>query len=160
MIDFNKLKMVLWDFDDTLCVHKNHKNLAENDLTYNVNVLLKGKDAWKDCDANYHMRQFAINCKNSGVRQGLLSACNSSKHAQGKVDWVNDRYEIELENFCVGTPEQKLEMLLAIAEAYGFKRNEILLVDDYWRNFEDAANAGFQACTPIEIVNYIENMML
>ena len=66
-------------------------------------------------------------------------------------------YNIELENFCVGYAEGKIEMMNAIHSAYGYDKNEILIVDDLYPTLEKAANEGFQACTPMEIVNYIED---
>lgn len=49
-------------------------------------------------------------------------------------------------------------MLIAIEETFAYKKAEILIVDDNWETLVEAANYGFQACTPMEIVNYVNNM--
>ena len=155
MIALENIKIVLWDFDDTLCMHEFHDGNGDSDHMYNVDVLLHGTDAWNTCKPNIHMKRFMTLCCNKGIRQGLISSTIFYKHAANKCDWVKDKYGVELENFCVGTPKAKLDMMLAIADAYNYKRDEILIVDDFWENLERAANNGFQACTPMEVVNFI-----
>lgn len=158
MISLDKIKIVLWDFDDTLCIHEFHGNNPENEHQYNVNILLYGKDAWSAGKVNIHVKKFMTLCMNRGITQGLISATRSYKHAIGKCDWVKENYGVELENYCVGDFEAKLDMMLTIEEAYNYKRDEILIVDDFWKNLERAANNGFQACSPMEIVNFIMNL--
>ena len=158
MINLNNVKIVLYDFDHTLCIHSYHD--CSNDTTheYNIEVLLHGKDAWSDCKLNMHMKKFIEECNKRGIRQGLISATHSYKHASAKNDWVKTNYGIELENFCVATADDKIEMMNSIADAYKYSRDEILIVDDYWYTLEKAANNYFQACSPMEVVNYIEDL--
>lgn len=155
MLVLENIKVVLWDFDDTLCIHKFHGSDSDSEHMYNVDVLLHGKDAWNTGKPNIYMKRFMKLCSDKGIKQGLISSTTSYKHAIGKCDWVKDNYGVELENFCVGTFEAKLDMMLAIADAYNYERDAILIVDDFWENLERAANNGFQACTPMEIVNFI-----
>ena len=54
----------------------------------------------------------------------------------------------------------KLGMLIAIAEAFDYARDEILLVDDVWDNLERAADNGFQSATPVEVINFVEQHKL
>ena len=156
MIKIGQLKCVLYDFDDTLCIHRDHRESESSKADYDRDVFLNGAGAWRDCATNQHMKEFIDMCEANGVRQGLISATTSAKHMQGKVDWVKENYGIELENFCVSTPEAKLRIMLALADTSGFHKYEILIIDDYFENVTRAANAGFMACTPMEVVNFIE----
>lgn len=156
MINLDKLKIVLYDYDHTLCIHTYHNASDDTTHEYNINVILNGKEAWSTCKPNKHMKEFMELCKSKGIRQGLISATHSNKHGNSKNEWVLDRYGIELENFCVSTSEDKIEMMKAIADAYNYERYEILIVDDYYATLELAANNNFQACSPMEIVNFIE----
>lgn len=54
----------------------------------------------------------------------------------------------------------KLGIMIAIAEAFGFEHDEILLVDDLWENLERAADNGFQSASPVEVINYVEEYSL
>lgn len=157
MIIIDNLKLILYDFDHTLCIHKYHDSSDDTTHSYNVDVLVNGKEAWSHCTTNKHMKEFMELCKEKGIRQGLISATHSYKHASAKNDWVLDKYGIELENFCVAKADDKIEMMNSIADAYYYERYEILIVDDYFAILENAANNNFQACSPMEIVNFIES---
>lgn len=54
----------------------------------------------------------------------------------------------------------KLGMLIAVAKAFGYARDEILLVDDMCSNLERAADNGFQAASPVEVINLVEKHKL
>ena len=151
MIDFSFIKIVLYDFDDTLCIHEFHRE----DPNYNVKVLLKGKDTWNTGKPNKQMKEFMELCFSKGIRQGLISATSSFKHMKGKEDWVKENYDISLENFCVCSADAKVDMMLTISEAYRLDPNQILIVDDFYDILDKASSKGFQACTPMEVVNFI-----
>lgn len=155
MIDLKNLKLVLYDFDDTLCIHKCHEDNDDLDHLYNINILVGGLAAFNDGSTSLFMKKFMDVCARMNIRQGLISAALSYKHCEAKNEWVRRNYDINLENFCVGSANGKIDMMTAIADAYCFDKNEILIIDDYWYTLEKASNLGFQACTPMEIVNYI-----
>lgn len=160
MIDVKKIKIILWDFDDTLCFHSDHTSaLDEFDTEYNVGALL-GKDVYYTCSMNYTIKRFIDYAKRENKRQGLISGVDCFIHAKNKENWVIEHYGIELENYCVGSQEMKLGMLIAIAEAFNYAHDEILLVDDVWDNLERAADNGFQSATPVEIINFVEEHKL
>ena len=155
MINLDKIKIVLWGFDDTLCIHEFHSGDSDSKRMYNFDVLFNGKDAWNMCKPNIFMKKFMNLCLNKNIKQGLISTTISYKHATGKCEWVRENYGIELENFCVGTYKAKIDMMLAISDAYDYEKYEILIVDGFGENLERAADNGFQACSPMEVVNYI-----
>lgn len=156
MIELDKVKVALWDFDDTLCIHYHHGSSKEETHKYNLNVFKYGTKAWDGCKPSKTMKGFIDVLKEKGIKQGLISATTSAKHMNSKVEWVLENYGIELENYCVSSFEEKLEMMITIADALSIKREEILIIDDYWENLERAANNGFQACSPMEIVLMFE----
>lgn len=157
MIDFGKIKMVLFDFDDTLAIHEWHDNSPEEQLKYDKSVLTDGAGAWSHLRPSRHMSEFMKSCAEANIKMGLISAGMSFQHLKGKADWVKEVYGYKLENYCVGRVEAKLDMMIALAEAYEIPRNQILIVDDYWLTLERAANAGFMAASPMEVVNFVES---
>ena len=160
MIDVKKIKIILWDFDDTLCFHSDHTSaLDEFDTEYNVGVLL-GQDVYSACSMNNSIKRFIDYAKRENKRQGLISGVDCFIHAKNKENWVKEHYNVELENYCVSSQEMKLGMLIAIAEAFDYARDEILLVDDVWDNLERAADNGFQSATPVEVINFVEQYKL
>lgn len=160
MLNLKKVKMILWDFDDTLCFHSDHSSPAdEYDTEYNVKVI-NGEDAYSTCKMNYSIAKLMNWAVNEGKRQGLVSGVTCFVHARNKENWVKDHYGVALENFCVSSQEMKLGIMVAIAEAFGFEHDEILLVDDLWENLERAADNGFQSASPVEVINYVEEYFL
>ena len=43
MINLDKLKIVLYDYDHTLCIHTYHNASDDTTHEYNINVILNGK---------------------------------------------------------------------------------------------------------------------
>lgn len=158
MINFEKLKIALFDFDDTLAVHSIHvTESVEDRLQYNTLVLQKDLNAWSGCMPNDHLKSFILKCQKNGIRIGLISVTTSYPHMVMKQRWVEQNYGMVLENYCVCSAAEKVHMLEAISKAFRFNLNEILIVDDLWSTLESAADAGFQSASPIEVVNFINN---
>ena len=152
MVNLDKVKLVLWDFDDTLCIHTDHTSAKDEfDTEYNVKVL-RGEDPYTECFVSEELMTIMHDLERRGVRQGLISATRGYVHAKNKEMWVREKYGVQLENHCVSNSHMKLGMLLAIAEADGLNREEILIVDDYYENLTEAADAGFQAAAPLEMI--------
>lgn len=158
MIKLEEVKVALFDFDDTLCIHKNHASSTEKQhRLHHASIVRKELSMYSECTTSKHLKAFMLECKEKGVKLGLISATPSFAFSQVKHDWVLQKYGIDLENYCVGTFEAKLDVMIAISDAYKIPRSSILLVDDYFRNNKMSADAGFMVCTPMEVVNYIEN---
>lgn len=151
------IKLVLFDFDDTLCIHEEHGDSPEEQMGYNKRVLTEGAGAWSNLMPSRHMGALMKICAGNNVRMGLISAAMSFAHMKGKADWVKKAYGYDLENYCVRTPEAKVDMMIALSEANEIPRDQILIVDDYWLTLERAANAGFKSASPMQIVNFIES---
>lgn len=109
---------------------------------------------------NNSIKRFIDYAKHENKRQGLISGVDCFIHARNKENWVKEHYGIELENYCVNSQEMKLGVLIAIAEAFDYARDEILLVDDVWNNLERAVDNGFQSATPVEVINFVEQHKL
>ena len=156
MINLDSIKIVLFDFDDTLCIHTNHSWNEDIEFSQTISILQLGKNAWSTCQISSHMEKFMKECESKNIPMGLVSVVMSAKHMMCKQDWVLEKYGIFLENYCVGKAEDKIKVMRAISEAYGIPKSKILIVDDLWQTVSDAYNEGFLACSPMEVVNYIE----
>lgn len=47
MIDLERTEMVLFDFDDTLCIHEVHGDVEMQEFKFDIDVLKYGIDAWR-----------------------------------------------------------------------------------------------------------------
>lgn len=158
MIKLQDIKLVLFDFDNTLCLHTKYTNNEDIEQAYDINILLEDKDPWENCLVSSHLKQFMELCVERNIKIGLISATASSKHAVKKQNWVAEKYGFLPENYCVSSAENKIRMMRAITVTDEIDKSQILLVDDLFFTLEDAANAGFMACSPMEVVEYMEEL--
>lgn len=156
MINFNALKLVLFDFDDTLAIHSDHKSgTSERFHKYNVNIYKGDMMAFSDCKPNRAIGEFINKCKYYNIKMGLISAVHACKHADLKLIWIKNKYDVKMENYCVCSAEDKVTQALAITEALGLQPSQVLIVDDRFDVLESFGDCGFQHALPMEIVNYI-----
>lgn len=148
-----RLELVLFDFDDTLAVHTNHVS-RPNEMYLNA-VHDKNHDPWGTAAINKQLAIFMHRCVQEGKRVGLISAAESHLAGVRKVDWVKANYNVICENFCVGEPEFKVQEMRAIATVNDLSPDQVAIIDDYWLVLGSAASEGFVACSPLEIVNFI-----
>ena len=149
-------KLALFDFDDTLIIHNNHSSFTDPDEhKYNIKVF-EGTYNWSNGMANRHMKEMLELLKSQGTQLGLISATFSFKHMQTKQEHIKQIYGVELENYCVGSSNHKVPLLEDLTVAKGLKRNQIIFVDDKGDLISKAANEGFIALSPMQVVNYIE----
>lgn len=153
---FKRLKLVLFDFDDTLAVHEGHLSCSK--LIYLTCIHSDNADPWKGTKKNVQLEKIMNLCVKNNIEIGLISATTSYTAGKRKEEWVLDNYGIACENFCVGDSEQKIIEMQALANARGLDNSEIAIIDDYYKTVESAADARFVACTPLEIVNFINEM--
>lgn len=154
MIDLNKVKIVLFDFDETLCAHEGHTTNIDN-VGYTASLLEKGAHHFTEDEKNIQMAEFIDLCVERGIEVGVISACASSIEMEAKCQWATEVYKHPFKNYCVGTAEHKICMLEALSRVHAVWKSEIAIVDDLIFTVSRAADAGFTAWTPMEVVNYV-----
>lgn len=156
---FNNVKYALFDFDDTLCIHSNHKPWTCDDDHKQEVYMLRNQYSYPTSHANVHMREFINLCKNNNIKMGLISHVSSVPQSVAKINWCEKQYGVKFENFCVGTREQKVEMLKRISDSTNIDRDKIIIIDDLFLTLTEAEGEGFMTATPMEIVNFIQGVM-
>lgn len=147
MIDLRKLELVVFDFDDTLCVEYDHAFLNQDDYTCSC----MRRDAFEGCDASPMMQVFVSWCNLEKIPVGMCSATGFSVRAAAKLEWVIENYGVQMNNWSVGAREEKVHMLRSLARFYGIQTLNALIVDDDWQVLHDANVVGFQALNPIAL---------
>ena len=160
MIDLDRVKLAIFDFDDTLAIRTDHRAFTADQVKcYHKNVVSGDITVWDSCIVSDAMHDFITMCVNKGIRTGLMSATESYIHMTLKHDWVLLKYGVDMENFCVGRIEHKASMLEYIAQANNLSNNEILLIDDLYSTLASASNLGFQCASPIEVAAYMDTFI-
>lgn len=156
MVNIDKIKIVLFDFDDTLYLHSWHGDSEEDKKAYNEGILKQGKEWFNGKGTkSWHMEQFIKLISQKPVHMGLISATNTAAKMNAKHSWVLEQYGTWMGNYCVAHSDEKVLTMEALANVNEVDRGSILIVDDYWLVLEQAANAGFMAASPMEVAEFI-----
>ena len=160
MIKYDKIKIVLFDFDDTLAVHSEHKEYNERTrMTYDVNMLKGNTEYFSErCKKSRAMEKFITKLQKDGKKLALISQVETTSSGNCKIIWAETQYNAKFINCCVSLRKLKVDMLKVVAETFTYLPENILIVDDHCKTLSEAQKAGFQSCTPIEVVNYMEGV--
>lgn len=161
MINIDNVKIAVFDFDDTLCIHKYHGSTTR--IPNFMQKCLEGNYPWNQYDQHDDeygspssiMRVFIKMCEHRGIPMFVCSATNMSVIGKSKTDWVNFMYQCSMENICVSSWDKKAEMMLELARYHNVGPDEVLVIDDYFAVLDMAGDLGFQTATPIEVSQFL-----
>lgn len=156
MLDLDNIRVALFDFDDTLCVHTKRPYASALPPEEYSQAVLSGGNPWPYGVAPAVMQQFVAKCHALDIHLGLLSATSTYTRAEAKVDWVTEHYGVVMRNYCVGLNGPKVMVLNEVARYFSVKPEQVLFVDDVFEYLEAASKEGFTACSPMECVYFME----
>lgn len=136
------LKVVCFDFDDTLCIHSER---VDKGMFKYLCSMHADNDYWKDSEANLQLKLFMDYLHAQGTKMCLIGGVDSFKEAERKIKWVKENYGYLLENYCVSSQEQKIIELKVLAKVNRLHENQIAIIDDLYPNLEKAESEGFVA---------------
>ena len=158
----DNIKLVLFDFDDTLCIHQYHTDEEWKD--YYASMVRGDINFWHRFGSkkNKHMELFMNMCNiyNENIKFGLISAVTYVCEAVCKVQWVANEYNRKMRNYCVSNVDAKAHLINTLIENEGYKPSDILLIDDLYSNLEQASKLGIYTATPMEVVNLVNDKIL
>ena len=146
---------VVFDFDDTLGIHKTHHLMVDSDelADHIYDCMHYDSDFINECVINEHLKLFLQECVDRDITLGLCSGVISCVAAEAKIKWIYDNYGFMLYNYCVSSQDAKLYMYSALLKEYG----SVLIVEDNPDVVNKAWDLGYNIVTPMQVVNYIEN---
>ena len=142
-IDLNSLKVAIFDFDDTLAIHKDkeyskhRKESEDNFLNYYLNAYLNPDsfyDNIEQCTKSDLLYELINILRNKGVKMYCLSGMKFSFHLEAKKHFVNKYYGNDIEVISTQSQERKVDAVKIIQRINNCKFNEILFVDDMEEN--------------------------
>ena len=138
-ININKIKVAIFDFDDTLAIHKDknylqHRKESEDKrLGYFLNAY-KNVDTFyeniEECAKSEVLYKLINDLRNRGVKLYCLSAMKYSFHLKAKQSFINKHYGEDIEVLTVASQELKLDGVKIIQKINDCNLNEILFIDD------------------------------
>lgn len=138
-IDLNNIKVVVFDFDDTLAIHKDkdyvkHRNENEEKrLGYYLNAYENPETFYEEiepCDKSETLCSFINELRNKNIKMCCLSGMNFSFHFKAKQNFINKNYGNDIELFSAGSQQLKLDGIRIIQQICNCSLDEILFIDD------------------------------
>ena len=138
-IDLEKIKVVIFDFDDTLAIHKDkdysiHRRENEDKyLSYYLNAY-KNPDIFYEniepCLKSEILYNFINTLRSKGIKIYCLSGMKFSFHLRAKQYFINKYYGDDIEVISTASQELKVDGVKIIQKLNGCKLEEILFIDD------------------------------
>ena len=138
-INLENIKVVIFDFDDTLAIHKDKDYLRhrrENEdkyLSYYLNAYKNPKAFYEDiepCLKSETLYKFINNLRNMNIKMYCLSGMKFSFHLKAKQNFINKHYGNDIEVISASTQELKLDGVKIIQRLNSCDLEEILFIDD------------------------------
>lgn len=159
-LDLDNIKVAIFDFDDTLAIHKNkeykqHRNENEDNLlNYYLNAYLNPKSFYETIEPCYisKSKKNLINIlEMKGIKIYCVSGMRFSFDFQAKEYFVHKYYSNNIEVISTGSQGVKKDAVKIIQRIHKCNLNEILFVDDFKENIIEFNKMGICAFLPEEI---------
>lgn len=160
IINLNNIKVAIFDFDNTLAIHKDkdfikHRNETEESLlNYYLNAYLNPNsfyDTIEPCSILDPLYKFIKICEVKGIKMYCVSGMKFSFHFKTKEYFVHKYYSENIEMISTGSQELKCDAIKLIQHINNCALNEILFVDDIKENIVKFSNIGINALLPKKI---------
>lgn len=159
-IDLSKIKVAIFDFDDTLAIHKDrdfnkHRNETEDNLlNYYLNAYLNPQSFYETIEPCYILSSLQNLIKifeTKGIKMYCVSGMKFSFHLKAKEHFIHKYYSDNIEVISARNQQLKCDAAKIIGRINECNLNEILFVDDNKDNIIRLNNIGIQALLPEEI---------
>lgn len=166
-LNLDSIKIVIFDFDDTLAIHKDRdyaKRRIKDDniyLDYCLKAYLNPEifyETIEPCLVMESLQKFIKICEKSNIKMYCVSKLKFSFNLKAKQAFVHKHYSTNIEVISSGTQELKCEAVKIIQRINKCDLNEILFVDDMKDSIIRFKNMGIYALLPEEVDKLIINM--
>ena len=160
-IDLSNIKVVIFDFDDTLAIHKDkyftktRRETEEKFLEFYKNAYQNPAKFYEEIEPCYKsevLYKFINDLRNKNIKMYCLSGMKFSFHLKAKQYFLDKHYGKGIEVLCTSSQELKLIGVKILSKIEHCKLKEILLIDDREDVIEDLNQEGVKAIN----VNNIE----
>lgn len=138
-LNLDHIKLVIFDFDGTLAIHKNkdflkHRNESEEKRQkYYLNAY-KNPDIFYEeiepCDKSEVLYNFVNGLRNKNIKMYCLSGMKFSFNLKAKQSFINKHYGNDIEVVSVGSQQLKLDGIKILAKANNCSLDKILFIED------------------------------
>ena len=144
-LDLGKIKVAIFDFDDTLAIHRDkdylkHRNESEDRrLSYYLNGYENPENFYEDmepCVKSESLYNFVNQLRSNNIKMYCLSGMKFSFLFKAKQSFINKYYGNDIELVSAGSQQLKLDGIKILAKANNCSLDEMLFIED----LEDTIN--------------------
>lgn len=144
-IYLDNIKIVIFDFDDTLAIHKDkefikHRNESEEKrLGYYLNAYENPEtfyESIESCERSEILYKFIEKLRNKNIKMYCLSGMKFSFHFKAKQNFIKKHYGDDIELISASSQQLKLDGIKIIQKLNNCNLQNILFIED----LEDTIN--------------------
>lgn len=160
-IDLSNIKVVIFDFDDTLAIHKDkyftktRRETEEKFLEFYKNAYQNPAKFYEEiepCEVSEVLFKLINELREKNIKMYCLSGMKFSFHLKAKQYFLDKHYGKGIEVLCTSSQELKLIGVKILSKIEECKLDEMLLIDDRKDVIESLKDMGAKAI----LVNDIE----
>lgn len=153
-INLDNIKLAIFDFDDTLAIHKDkdfgkHRDESEeNFVNFYFNAYINPDyfyDEIEPCIRSESLYKFINNLRNKKVKMYCLSGMKLTFHLEAKQAFINKHYGSDIKILSTSVQELKVKDTKILQKINNCNLDEILFVDDRKDVIELLLNNGIKA---------------
>lgn len=139
-INLDNIKIVIFDFDDTLAIHKDkdylkHRNESEEKrLDYYLNAYQNPEifyEKIEPCVKSKILSNLINELRSKNIKMYCLSGMKFSFHFKAKQNFIKKHYGDDIELVSAGTQQLKLDGIKIIQRMNNCSLDETIFIDDY-----------------------------
>lgn len=159
-VNLDNIKVAIFDFDDTLAIHKdreflNHRSKDEETyLNFYLNAYLNPETFYEcieSCNKSDSLYKIINILRNNGSKLYCLTGMKFSFHFKAKQNFVHNHYGDDIEVISCYPQERKIDAVKIIKKINNCDLSEILFVDDIKDNVKKLNNLGVCAVSIDEV---------
>ena len=161
-IDLSNIKLAVFDFDDTLAIHKDRDFMKKHFEAGEENRISYYADAYADpdrfydetepCEASETLYALVALLRKKGIKMYCLSGMKFSFHLKAKQRFIDRHYGKGIEVITSASQEHKLQGVKVLQKINNCRPEEILFVDDRQYVLDLLAQYGIKVILADDIV--------
>lgn len=154
-LDLSHIKLVVLDFDDTLCIHLHKGYVRPSDADWDALIKYNNDDTYIDrvpCGPNKPLRKF-LNKYFNDTDKMMLTWASSDALIRARIKFIKKYYKTDhfIDYAYVPNRNDKIEYLRMLRFGMTLLPHEILVIEDHPSTLNEARDAGFMALSTAEI---------
>ena len=153
-VNLDEIKLVIFDFDETLAIHKDkdfikHREESEENFVNFYYNAYNNPDCFYDeiepCTKSEILDEFIKKLRKRKIKMYCLSGMKFSFHLKAKQSFINKHYGEDIEIISASSKELKLKGTKILKKINNCNLNEILFIDDRQDIIELLSQNGIKA---------------